>query len=414
MTTILKGLLLAYCCFFTPGHEKTFEELFECGKKEFNNAEDSTGLDNAIKCLEEAVALEPENQEALYYLGYSYSRRSAFDAESIPKSNPATTAKAASYFERVIKVNPKYEGEIISQGPYAKIGSEWGSLALKYIYNDDIDSATWAYEQALKLGIYNDYILEFNRQMLESCTPNAILFASGDVETFPLFYLQYIKKVRPDVSIVDVTLLHTAWMPGYLQRKKIVRFEYSPEELSEVNYMQWSDSLISVPVAKSNKKVEWTLKPTYKESYILRGDLLMLDIIVQNRFKRDVFMSLGTSWTKDRSLFMPSNIMEPDFLIVKIVPETNREPGESFFKNIDAFNYSTFNNAQFEYNREALIFLSEMRYSCLEAIGKLIDGKKRKEAKALYKKFKERLSEKVYPYDENVQKYIDYIEEKLG
>lgn len=57
------------------------------------------------------------------------------------------------------------------------------------------------------------------RNYLESCDKNAILFTFGDNDTYPLWYIQEVENVRPDIRIINTSLLGIDWYINQLRYK---------------------------------------------------------------------------------------------------------------------------------------------------------------------------------------------------
>ena len=70
----------------------------------------------------------------------------------------------------------------------------------------------------------------YARLLLEAVPGGGILVAGGDNDTFPLWYLQQVEDVRPDVTIVTVPLLGAEWyraslaQSGVLPRARVSRW----------------------------------------------------------------------------------------------------------------------------------------------------------------------------------------------
>ncbi len=81
------------------------------------------------------------------------------------------------------------------------------------------------------------------KNYLESCAPNAILFTFGDNDTYPLWYAQEVENVRPDIRIINTSLLGIDWYVNMLRYKinesAPIDVIWTPEQVSGLSYIMF-------------------------------------------------------------------------------------------------------------------------------------------------------------------------------
>lgn len=84
----------------------------------------------------------------------------------------------------------------------------WHALAVEYIVEGDRENADVALRRLLNGRAIEDAVMDFSYNMLAGLDTNAILITNGDNDTFPGWILTRIVRFRPDVNIVNRSLLN--------------------------------------------------------------------------------------------------------------------------------------------------------------------------------------------------------------
>jgi hypothetical protein len=108
--------------------------------------------------------------------------------------------------------------------------------------------------------------LETAKAYLASCAPNAILFAHGDNDTFPLWYLQEVEGFRTDVRICNLSLMSADWYIDQT-RRKAYDGEPVPGKMTKEMYQAGTrDMLQAYNKIKTPQNIKNVMQEIYKPS----------------------------------------------------------------------------------------------------------------------------------------------------
>ncbi|MBI1344228.1 MAG: DUF2723 domain-containing protein [Terrimonas sp.] len=121
------------------------------------------------------------------------------------------------------------------------------------------------------------------KNYLESCPKDAILFTFGDNDTYPLWYAQEVENVRPDIRIVNNSLLGIDWYINQLKNavneSKPLDVVFSEDDLegNKRNYLRFRAELNQDVYNDLDTVLQALRLPKYEQYYPVRKFKIPVD-----------------------------------------------------------------------------------------------------------------------------------------
>ncbi|NTV20114.1 MAG: DUF2723 domain-containing protein [Chlorobium limicola] len=186
--------------------------------------------------------------------------------------------------------------------------------------------------------------------ILQSCEKDAILFTNGDNDTFPLWYLQEVERIRTDVRVVNLSLANTGWYLLQLKNSsprgaKPVAFSSADGELSSITYIPIDSVDVGVSAGSAGLMLErkaarygislpsrpadslkWVLKPGFSyegQGYLRPQDIAVYEIVANNFPDRPIYFALTVD---QESMIGLQRHLRLDGLAYRVVPLESPDP----------------------------------------------------------------------------------------
>lgn len=282
------------------------------------------------------------------------------------------------------------------------------------------------------------------KDYLNSCPKNAILFTYGDNDTYPLWYAQEVEGVRPDIRIVNTSLLGIDWYVNQLRHRinesAPIDVIWSADQVRGLAYVVTEEraaregvfdlldvmktmaqqkpkitsfpavKTVSVPVDANVAKANGVLTakdsvpqqmvfnlPEGKNFYTL-DQLAMLNVLAANAWKRPICFT-----SPDNSLGFGAYLRQQG-MVFQLVPVVSDNPGRSMEADttkkllLNVFRAGNASNPGVYFDEENRRHLLSIRSVFAQGASSLADQGRKPEAVEVLAKAENLMNPKAFPY----------------
>jgi len=310
---------------------------------------------------------------------------------------------------------------------------------------------------------------DYANNFLQSCDKNAIIFTYGDNDTYPLWYAQEVENIRRDVRVVNLSLIAVDWYINQLNRKvndsPPIKISLTPDKIRGYKRnqiyvdpykngprMNIQDAIKFVgedhPVPVSSGRNLESYMPTGKfsipvnrnlvrqngivkdmenvvdaisfdvnKSYMLKGDLAVMDIIANNAWERPIYFAVTV---RQESLLGLDEYLQMEGLGLKLIPvKAGKDPlvpgvlgkgrvdADKVYDNVmNKFMWGNFDKYELFVDKSYAPSVQSHRYMMLRAIQEFIRRGNNAKAIELCDKYFEAFPNMNFAYDYNSYYFI--------
>jgi hypothetical protein len=157
-------------------------------------------------------------------------------------------------------------------------GTECGVNAMVAMKNNDKENLKYFHQKAYDKGAYPPWLIEFGKNLMNSCDNNAILFTGGDADFDICTYLQLHQNYRTDLTIIPIDFIDRPWYVKFLKygldsAVRKINIHLTDEQIMDIRPFKWDTTNVYIDVSKA-LKTEFNLDNNFQFQWEIQPDLV--------------------------------------------------------------------------------------------------------------------------------------------